>query len=214
MTPWYQQFRAEQVQEQFRPQPWGESDARRVRPAARPWQAEWQPGDPRIVVQPPAAPRVVVQAVAQDPERGPRTQIAALRGTAADLEATANRLEEVELYQQADALRALAQRLRGDARQRLARGRGEAGPSRRAPSTNGPNPPQYVDPPSGPVPTDPTGPIPQDRPTPALLSDPPRAAMQWSPPQPIVAPPLPQPRFDLIGGEEFGGPAAESDEGG
>jgi hypothetical protein len=50
-------------------------------------------------------------------------QVAALRRTAAELEVTANRLEEIELYQQADTLRVLAQRLRADGRTRLARTR-------------------------------------------------------------------------------------------
>lgn len=50
------------------------------------------------------------------PTRQQRQAIDALRESAAELDATANRLERLELFRQADALRAQAQRLRLDAR--------------------------------------------------------------------------------------------------
>jgi hypothetical protein len=156
-TPWYRQFRgtlgAEASDEVLR--------QRRVPPPERGWQAAWPTGEP-LLYQAPMAPPVVVQAVAQDPERGPRSQIAALRGTAAQLETTANRLEEIELYEQADALRELAQRLRRDARGQLARARGES------------EAPRYGDP----------GEAPRDEAPRALPSDPPRQGRRATVPSP------------------------------
>jgi hypothetical protein len=51
-----------------------------------------------------------------------RLQIGSLRETAAQLDGSANRLETLELYQQADALRNVAQRLRLEARSMARRG--------------------------------------------------------------------------------------------
>jgi hypothetical protein len=83
------------------------------------WPSWWTPARPHT------SAGTVVAAIAETPAATPPggVQIAALRRTAADLEVTANRLEEIELYQQADALREFAQRLRADARTRLARTR-------------------------------------------------------------------------------------------
>lgn len=68
----------------------------------------------------PAPPRLVLQATAEAPSpTSPRPQVVALRNTAAELDATANRLEELELYDQSDALRDLAQRMRVEARRRM-----------------------------------------------------------------------------------------------
>jgi hypothetical protein len=64
----------------------------------------------------PAAPATVVRATAEAPAVRPSAPIAALRAAAAELDNAANRLEELELYSQSDALRELAQRFRIDAR--------------------------------------------------------------------------------------------------
>ena len=60
--------------------------------------------------------RRVTPAVAMAPDDRLRTQINSLRETAAQLDGSANRLETLELYQQADVLRNVAQRLRMEAR--------------------------------------------------------------------------------------------------
>jgi hypothetical protein len=106
-APWWKQFNGSLV-------------AGTPAPAATPtsqWPTWWTP----------AQPRDVVTAAAEAPTAAPPAvpQIAALRQTAAELEVTANRLEEIELYRQADALRELAQRLRADARESLTRFRGQ-----------------------------------------------------------------------------------------
>jgi hypothetical protein len=67
--------------------------------------------------------RRVSPAVAMASDDRLRTQINSLRETAAQLDGSANRLETLELYQQADALRNVAQRLRMEARSMC---RGEA----------------------------------------------------------------------------------------
>jgi hypothetical protein len=109
-VPWFKQFG-------------GSLDAATPQPppptAGSPWPSWWTPARPR------GSAGAVVAAVAETPATAPPgpLQIAALRRTAADLEATANRLEEIELYQSADALREFAQQLRADARKRLARSR-------------------------------------------------------------------------------------------
>ena len=59
-------------------------------------------------------------AVASDQED--RKRVHALRESAAQLEVAANRLEDLEMYRQADALRTMAQRLRVDARSLLGGG--------------------------------------------------------------------------------------------
>jgi hypothetical protein len=110
-TPWWKQFR-------------GSRDAGTPFPtttAGSPWPTWWTP----------ARPRDVVTAAAETPAYAPPAvpQISALRRTAAELEMTANRLEEIELYRQADALRELAQRLRTDARESLTRIRGKQQPA-------------------------------------------------------------------------------------
>lgn len=109
-TPWWKQFR-------------GSLDVETPFPAitaGSPWPTWWTP----------ARPREVVTAAAEAPAYMPpaAAQIAVLRRTAAELEVTANRLEEIELYRQADALRELAQRLRADARESLTRIRGKQHP--------------------------------------------------------------------------------------
>jgi hypothetical protein len=112
-VPWFKQFS-------------GSLDATTPQPPAPttgdPWPSWWTPARPR------GSAGAVVAAVAETPATTPpgALQIAALRRTAVDLEATANRLEEIELYQSADALREFAQRLRADARTRLARSRDRA----------------------------------------------------------------------------------------
>jgi hypothetical protein len=62
-------------------------------------------------------PRLVVQAIAESAAPPATTPLAALRAAAIELDASANRLEDLALYDQADAMRSLAQRLRRDARQ-------------------------------------------------------------------------------------------------
>lgn len=66
-------------------------------------------------LSPPISVTVSPPAIAFD-GRSAGCAVTALRAAAADLDAAANRLEQVELYSQADALRAQAQRLRKDAR--------------------------------------------------------------------------------------------------
>jgi hypothetical protein len=75
--------------------------------------------------------RAVTPAVAMATDDRLRTQINSLRETAAQLDGSANRLEALELYQQADALRNVAQRLRMEAR---SMGRSEAPSSWDAPA--------------------------------------------------------------------------------
>ncbi len=77
------------------------------------------------------APRIVVPTTAEMPLSDPTAPVVALRHTAAELDDAANRLEELELYRQSDALRELAQGLRIDAR-RMTAGHAEAGPQRRS----------------------------------------------------------------------------------
>lgn len=60
--------------------------------------------------------RAGLQERAANPARPDRDAIRALRDAAAQLDASANRLESLELYAQADAMRQLAQRMRIDAR--------------------------------------------------------------------------------------------------
>jgi hypothetical protein len=69
----------------------------------------------------PAPPPAVVPALAESPA-GPRpaSPLIALRRVAVELDGAANRLEEFELYRQADELRQLSQRLRQDARRMAA----------------------------------------------------------------------------------------------
>lgn len=90
-----------------------------------PWPTWWTP----------ARPRTVVKALAEAPTTvaSHSPQVAALRRTAAELELTANRLEEIELYRQADALREFAQRFRVDARAAVARLRGAQRPGAAGP---------------------------------------------------------------------------------
>jgi hypothetical protein len=109
-TPWWKQFSGTL-----------EAGAPPVATASdHPWPTWWTP----------ARPRTVVTAVAESSPTAPAMtpQLAGLRRTAAELEMIANRLEEFELYRQADALRELAQRFRADAREGLAQRRGEPHP--------------------------------------------------------------------------------------
>jgi hypothetical protein len=70
--------------------------------------------------QPPAG--AVLRATAEFPNQDPKLRkVAVLRATAAELDGSANRLEEFELYTQADSLRLIAQQMRVSAR-RIARG--------------------------------------------------------------------------------------------
>jgi hypothetical protein len=66
------------------------------------------------------APARVTPAVAQRPDDRTQTQVNSLRETAAQLDGSANRLESLDLYEQADALRNVAQRLRMEARSMVA----------------------------------------------------------------------------------------------
>lgn len=68
---------------------------------------------------------LVAPASAQSGVEVPGLKVLALRDAAAELDDSANRLESLDLYQQADALRDAAQRLRVDAR-RMAGGPGSS----------------------------------------------------------------------------------------
>lgn len=103
-TPWYRQFT-------------GSLDASAPPPAwPGPPTAAAPPGRwPNWASQPPASWVVPATAEIQAP-RAELRPVAALRSTAAQLDASANQLEELDLYRQADALRDLAQQMRVDAR--------------------------------------------------------------------------------------------------
>jgi hypothetical protein len=73
----------------------------------------WSPQPPTGAIMPATA-----EFQNQDPKL---RKVAVLRATAAELDGSANRLEEFELYPQADGLRRIAQQMRVSARQ-LARG--------------------------------------------------------------------------------------------
>lgn len=131
----------------------------------------------------------------------PRDAIRALRDAAAHLDVTANRLEQLELFRQADDLRQQAQRLRVDAR-----GMSGVQPTQ----TRGPRPAAWGEPQldlqqlwreNGPTPRDePTAPrsFPEPRlepvPQPEIPSDPPK-------PQPLLDSPeaTPQPDVEVEG---------------
>lgn len=100
-----------------------------------------------------------VASSAPSPDRRTAGQAAALRDAAVQLDASANRLESLELYGQADAMRNLAQRLRLQARTMLGapRGPGED-PRIQAPSLAPRVPPSS---------TQPAQPVPTLEPTPA-----------------------------------------------
>jgi hypothetical protein len=91
-------------------------------PYAPPIYAPLPQGPPRVALASPyppaqAAATGVVPAMAEPPAApGPASPLRVLRSTASHLDETANRLEEMELYEQADALREVAQKLRVDAR--------------------------------------------------------------------------------------------------
>jgi hypothetical protein len=102
-TPWWKQFRSTLEAPSVAP-PAGVAPAVKNEPYGR-----W----PRWSVD---SAEPLVPATAESPA-GTSETVAALRATAADLDAAANRLEHLELYQQSDALRELAQRMRVDARQ-------------------------------------------------------------------------------------------------
>lgn len=79
-------------------------------------------------------PPLMVDAPAAFPMAAPTSSpVNVLRAAAAELEASANRLEQLELYRNADALRALAQELRLDARKLV--NRRSSGDESFAPST-------------------------------------------------------------------------------
>lgn len=114
----------------------------------------------------------------------PRDAIRALRDAAAELDVTANRLEQLELFMQADSLRQQAQRLRLDARQM-------SSPVAPAEPSQQPTPAQWFDPAPGPLP-DWNRSMPQLRPSP----DPRRAPV--APPgddSPPALEPVPQPEI-------------------
>jgi hypothetical protein len=73
------------------------------------------PWTPPVDVAPRVDPSPPVRDAVR-PSPGRRPQASALRSAAAVLDATANRLEEAELFEQADAVRDQAQQLRLDAR--------------------------------------------------------------------------------------------------
>ena len=73
----------------------------------------------RIDEPAPIAPQAPRALIAVSPAAACESCIAALRDAASELDESANRLERFELYRQADALRAQAQRLREDARKLL-----------------------------------------------------------------------------------------------
>jgi hypothetical protein len=104
-TPWWKQFEGSL-------QTANPAEASRRAPAAvAAPQGAWL----NWSVSPPDDRVVAATAEATDRVEAPRP-VAALRSTAVELESKANHLEELELYEQADALRALSQRMREDAR--------------------------------------------------------------------------------------------------
>ena len=124
--------------------------------------------------------------------------IEALRSAATQLDATANRLERLELYAQADDLRRQAQRLRVDAR-RLAHPAARANPSRATwidPTPPGPEPSQSEGIPS--THTTPReqsrrpGPLRRDQPVSPSLDPVPRSDGRGEPlePQPLLDAPV------------------------
>jgi hypothetical protein len=109
----------------------------------RPWRQRFRRSfDPPVLAEPPLvdpsaetapaalrrgwgitlAPTVVVPATAIEATADSDIPVATLRIAAEGLDQSANRLEELQLYEQADDMRTLAQKLRVDAR-RLAAGR-------------------------------------------------------------------------------------------
>jgi hypothetical protein len=91
-------------------------------PAPPRWSPEASPPRPAFAVGPPVVhqPPVASASWASPPAGPPLSAVAVLRQSAAQLDQTANRLEEFELYDQADNLRRAAQQLRLTARQRVA----------------------------------------------------------------------------------------------
>jgi hypothetical protein len=113
--------------EEAPPGPWGQRFRRSFDP---PILAEPPLVDPSAETAPAAlrrgwgitlAPTVVVPATAMEAPAGSDIPVATLRIAAEGLDQSANRLEELQLYEQAADMRALAQNLRVDAR-RLAAG--------------------------------------------------------------------------------------------
>jgi hypothetical protein len=114
-APWWRQFQAKPAPAASRSPGWPDPSAAAAPPGMWP---NWSPRG--------NAP-IVVPAIAEAPAAGLPTPVSTLRTTAAELDTAANRLEELELYPQSDALRELAQRFRIDARRMAAsRGRFEA----------------------------------------------------------------------------------------
>jgi hypothetical protein len=146
----------------------------------------------------------VVPALASAPSRRELTRINALRESAAELDKTANRLEHLDLYRHADALRTLAQRLRMEARTMTGQSQPAAWPtptrSAEGPSTwqrDAPDPDPRLAPSDSRAPTPAHAPAPTDRPTPAAVP------MPASTPTPAEAPsasivPTPQPVVDEV----------------
>jgi hypothetical protein len=134
-SPWWRQFRG----------------SLEIAPAPTPGWSAAAPANVPAGVWPnwslPSPPSGVLPALAESPAGArPASPMIALRAVAVELDGAANRLEEFELYRQADELRQLAQRLRQDARGMAAeRDAANAGPPEAA--ADGPVRPRSMAPP-------------------------------------------------------------------
>lgn len=151
-APWWKPFRSPQAQPERNAPNWPDSRAESAPPGMWP---NWSSSTAGPIVRP---------ASAETSAKHPPAPVAALRITAAELDEAANRLEELELYPHADALRNLAQRFRIDARRAAAAGRHAASPWI---SPIEPGPPDDQRSPAGPTPD--VAPTPTEAPEPTEL---------------------------------------------